>query len=194
MAETNNPAVNPAEEALLNGAAQPADAENNEESTNDFASIVRDLKRSANSKRYTCKVTNVLTKEFDTHIRVTFVVDKDLRAYDADGEETTSKNVFSSNFAISGVLKQDEELSWLAAAVADGVLPMNLIFNGATIEIVQESVDEGVPYANPFSSREPEITDHAMFINHVVGIKLGKTGSRFADKYADKLLDAAMGA
>lgn len=190
--ETTTPVANAAEEALLNEEVQSTNVENNEEQADDFASIVKELKRGANSKRYTRKVTNVLVSEKDTYTRVTFVVDKAVRAFDADGEETISKNVFASSISISGVLKQDEELSWLAAAVANGTLPMNLIFNGATIEIVQEYVAEGTSYANPFSQREPEVVDHDMFINHIVDIKLGKTGSRFADRYADKLLEAAL--
>lgn len=190
--ETTTPVANAAEEALLNEGTQAPQNESAEETTSNFAAIVRELKRAANSKRYTCKVTNVTTEDKGSYTRHTFVVDKDIRAYDADGEEATTHNVFTSNYAISGLVKQDEELAWLGNAIAEDRLPMNLIFTGATIEVVQEYVAAGTSYVNPFSSKKEESTfEHDVFINHIVGVKLGKTGSRFADKFADKLLDAA---
>lgn len=190
--ETTVPAGNPAEEALLNGESQAPEINGAEETTSNFASIVKALRRGANAKAYTCKVTNVLTSEEDNYVRHTFVVDKDIRAYDADGEETTTHNVFTTNYALSGLVKQTDELSWLGNAIAEAKLPMNLIFNGATIDIVQEFVPAGTPYVNPFSTKGEESTfDHSVFINHIIAVKLGKTGSRFADKYADKLFDAS---
>ena len=43
-------------------------------------------------------------------------------------------------YAIVGALKEDEELGWMANALLENPQALNLIFNGSTVDILQQEV------------------------------------------------------
>ena len=66
-----------------------------------------------------------------------------------------------------------------------------VLLSGATISVVQTNVNAGEEYHNPFTTKEDvEDTtfDHDTIINYIVGFQFGKTGEKFADILAVKMM------
>ena len=79
----------------------------------------------------------------------------------------------------------------MANTVVERPQIINLILNGGSIDIIQQEVKAGEPYHNPFTTKEePEDTifDHDTIVNYIVGVHLGKTGTKFADILAVKMM------
>lgn len=128
--------------------------------------------------------------------RISFTLDKPIDGYVADenGDFIEGKRnvIFTSTFALAGLIKESEELSWLANYIVEHPKNLALLFNGASITIVQQLVGEGEIYSNPFTTKEvpDEVTfEHNTIINHIIDIKLGKTGMKIADMLILKMLE-----
>lgn len=141
------------------------------------------------------RVKNVNFSEEDNYTRVSFTVDKPIpgNVLQEDGSYKigVTNTIFSSLYAIAGALKEDEELGWMANALLENPKALNLIFNGSTIDVLQQSVEAGEEYYNSFTTKDnalPQVFDHATFINNVIKFKLGKTGQRMADTLAVKMM------
>ena len=107
-------------------------------------------------------------------------------------KEGMTNTIFTSLYAIGGAFKEDEELGWMANTINKNPKILNLILNGANIDVIQQDIAAGEVFVNPFSTRTDatELTyDHDVIINHVVKFNLGKQGLKMADKLADKLMD-----
>ena len=157
-----------------------------------FKDVIKDL-IAGGAKRYNgLKIKNVKISEEENYTRVTLVVHPPIpgMVYDESIDQWVpgkTNNIFTSTYAIAGMLKEDDEKSWLADTLVDNTRAINLIMNGGTIDIIQQKVEAGVPYKNPFSTREdaPETTfANDIIINYVVKFEYGKTGEKFADKLA----------
>lgn len=141
------------------------------------------------------RIKNVKIEEEDNYTRVTFVVMPPLPCFRTNDEgevvATTTNNIFTSTFALAGMLKEDEEKSWLAESLSANPQAINLIMNGGTIDIIQQTVQAGEPYRNPFTTKDDveDITfENDTIVNHIIGFKYGKTGARFADTLAVKMM------
>lgn len=141
------------------------------------------------------RVKNVNFSEEDNYTRVSFTVDKPIPGNiiqdDGSYKIGVTNTIFSSLYGIAGALKEDEELGWMANALLENPKALNLIFNGAIIDVLQQSVEAGEEYYNPFTTKDnalPQVFDHATFINNVIKFKLGKTGQRMADTLAIKMM------
>lgn len=158
--------------------------------------IIKELMAKGCKRVNDVTVKNVLVEEFDNYVRATLVTREALDAYVSDDNGTTyykgkSNNLFSSTFAIAGAMKEDEELSWMANSIIEHPNVLNLILNGSKIDVIIEEVQKGVEYINPFTTKtnpEPTTFDNDTIVKYVVGIKLGKSGQKMADKLADKLM------
>ena len=162
-----------------------------------FKQILKDLMSTGNCRRYNdLKVKNVNISEEDNYTRVSFSVDRKIPGYvSKDNGETFSLGetnvIFSSTYALSGILKENEELSWMANALRENPKAINIIMNGGNIDVLQQNVKAGEPYHNPFTTKddvEDTAFDRDTIINYIVGCKLGKTGQKFADVMAVKLM------
>lgn len=168
-----------------------------------FEEVVKKLMSMSNCHRFNnlrIKNVNIKENEDNDSYRVVFTVIPKIPGYipviDANTGETKrvlgeTNLVYSSNFGLAGMLKEDEEKSWMANSVVEHPTVINLLFNGGSIDIIQHIVPAGEAYHNPFTTKEnPEdvVFDNETIINYVVGFKFGKTGERFADKLADKLM------
>ncbi len=101
--------------------------------------------------------------------------------------------VYSTNFAISGAFKNDENLAFIGNAAANSPGALVPVLAGSTIDIIQESVKAGTEYVNPFTTRDNPVStvfEHDTIINHIVGIKLGKVGEKMLDRILDKYAEA----
>lgn len=181
----------------LNAPAQveePQVEEPQVEQTNDstFNEIVKELKRKHGSpKKYIVK--NVNFEEFETYRRVSFTLRNEIPGYrqNADGDWIKSKTnvIFTSAYAIAGVLKENDELAWLGNIILNNPNAMNLLFSAAELSIIQQEIPANEDYVNPFSSNgEPTQKDYDWIVNHIVDIKLSKVGEKVYEKLMDKVL------
>lgn len=140
-------------------------------------------------------IKNVNFTEKDNYTMVSFTLKTPIRGYimDENGEYKLgmTNTLFTSLFAITGTLKEDEELGWMANALLESPQALNLILNGATVDIIQQDIPQGVEYYNPFSTKaevDAAVYDHDIIINHIIGFKLGKMGEKMSMRLADKLM------
>lgn len=170
---------------------------NVEETTNgklSYDKIIRKLITSGCKRINNIRVKNVNFTDKDNYTMVSFTIDKGIRGMVNENggfKEGITTTIFTSLYAIAGALKEDEEYGWLANALLENPKALNLIFNGSTIDVLQQEVVAGEAYYNPFSNNEnaiPQVFDHDTFINNVIKFKLGKTGQRMADTLAVKMM------
>jgi len=163
---------------------------------NRYENVIKGILANGGKRINGIRVKNVNVTEKDNYVMVSFTLGSEIRGFISDDNGATFKEgktvtLFTSLYAIAGAMKEDEDLSWMANALLQHPEALNLILNGATIDIVQQDVSQGVEYRNPFTTQqevEGNVYDHDVIINNVVKFKLGNTGLRFADKLADKLL------
>ena len=159
-----------------------------------FADVVKDLQKKC-GKIITRSVKNFNFEVLDNYTRLSFTLRESVKAYvnniDTDEYELGKSNViFSSAYAFAGMLKENDDLAFLANDVILNPKLLSLLTIAGTVDIIQQEVKEGEEYVNPFSaSGEPVVFEHDVIVNHIVGMKPGKTGLKFVDKYMDKLMD-----
>ena len=189
-------AVNKNENEVVNEVINESTNENLENQASDYQEVIKRLKNSGCRLLSGLTIKNVNFTEEDNYVRVSFTLNRPIRGFITKDngetwEEGVTNTVFTSLYGIAGALKEDEELSWMANTIVNSPKTLNLIFNGANINILQQDVVAGEEYTNPFSTRTdltPQVYDHDIIINHIIKFKLNKVGQRMADKLADKLL------
>jgi hypothetical protein len=189
--EVINEVTNEVAEEVINEVANEANVE-----VTGYQSIIKKLKSNGCKLLSGLMIKNVNYTEEDNYTRVSFILNRPIRGYVTDDNGETWKEgvtniVFTSLYGIVGALKEDEELSWMSNALLNNPKILNMIFCGATINILQQDVVAGEEYSNPFSTRNDaptQIYDHDIIINHIIKFKLNKTGEKMADKLADKLM------
>lgn len=142
------------------------------------------------------KVKNVNHTEQDNYDRITFSIDKGIKAMvrneDTEEYEAGLQNlVYSSTFAIAGAFKEDESLSWIANDIIKSPTVLNPLLNGGKIDIIQIFVPAGEEYSNPFTTREDaEVNTYEedRIFNHVIGFTIGTMGPKVLDKMLDKMM------
>lgn len=173
------------------------------EMTGNFSETIKKLMSLKNVHRFNnLRVKNVNLKENEDNdsVRVTFTIVQKVPGYvpvvNPETGETERKIaetniIYSSNFAIAAMLKEDDEKSWMANSIVEHPQVLNLLMNGGTIDVLQHIVPAGEPYHNPFTTKEhPEdvVFDNETIINYVIQFRFGRTGLNFANKLADKLM------
>lgn len=157
-----------------------------------FTEVVKSLKKKfGNPKK--CIVKNINFEEFETYRRVSFTLRNEVDGYrqDANGDWIKGKTniIFSSAYAVAGVLKENDELAWLGNVILSNPNCMNLLFSAAELSIIQQEIPAGEDYVNPFSSNDkPTSKDYDWVVNHIVDIKLSKVGQKVYDKLMDNIL------
>lgn len=142
------------------------------------------------------RIKNVNFTEKDNYTMISFTLSTPIRGFVSNDngvtyQEGMTNTLFTSLYAIVGAVKEDDELGWMANALLDNPQALNLIFNGSSIDILQQEIVAGEQFTNPFSTRNNAIVqvyDHDVIINHIIGFKLGKTGEKMAARFADKLM------
>lgn len=163
--------------------------------SNTYQDAIKNLILNGAKKLNNIRIKNVNFSEKDNYTMVSFTLSNPIRGYVSNDngnsyEEGMTNTIFTSLYAIVGALKEDDELSWMANALLENPKALNLIFNGSTIDIIQQDIPAGEEFINPFSTRmdpEVQVYDHNLIINHIIKFKLSKVGLRMADKLADKL-------
>lgn len=142
------------------------------------------------------RIKNVNFTEKDNYTMISFTLSTPIRGFVSNDngityQEGMTNTLFTSLYAIVGAIKEDDELGWMANALLDNPQALNLIFNGGSIDILQQEIVAGEQFTNPFSTRNDaavQVYDHDVIINHIIGFKLGKTGEKMAARFADKLM------
>lgn len=175
----------------------------NEMTESSVRDIIRNLIADGATRINRLKIKNVnYDKDYEdkNHIRVTITLDRKVPGYvsimDNNGnitgyEKGMTNLIYTSTFALAAVLKENEDFSWLANHIVDKPKALTLIFNGATIDVLQREFPKGTPVVNPFSTnsnKEWPIYDHDITVNDVINITLGKTGERMAMTLASNIL------
>ena len=125
-----------------------ATVESNETVNVSYQNIIKKLIASGCKRVNSVRIKNVNFTEKDNYTMVSFTLASPIRGFVSedggvtyqDGKTTT---LFTSLYAIVGALKEDEELGWMGNALLDNPKALNLIFNGATVDIIQQEVPAG---------------------------------------------------
>lgn len=140
------------------------------------------------------KVKNVTVTPMEEWVRLGLTLDKPVKAYqkqtDNSWKEGESNIVFVSAYTIAALLKECDETAFAANILLENPNSFSVILSRAIIDIVQEKVEEGTEYKNPFNTNSNTITEikHDTIINHVVKLKLSAFGLDKLDKLADKMM------
>jgi len=161
-----------------------------------YTNVVKKLIASGAKRINSVRVKNVNFTEKDNYTMVSFTLASSIKGFVTDDngasyKEGMTNTLFTSVYAIAGAIKEDENLGWMANTLLQKPEALNLIFNGATIDVLQQEVPQGTEYKNPFTTREDleaQVYDHDTIINNIIGFKLGSTGLKMADRLADKLM------
>lgn len=176
----------------------PEDEVQNNEQVNgvNYKNTIKKLVANGCKRINSVRIKNVNFTEKDDYTMISFTLDSNIVGYVSNDDGITyhkgeTNILFTSLFAITGAFKEDEELSWMANYLLKNPNIINLVLNGATVDILQQEISAGEEFVNPFTTKrdpEPRVYDHDIIINHVINFKLGKIGWKMADKLADKLL------
>lgn len=141
----------------------------------------------------TIKNVNI-TKEVN-YVRVSLTLDEEIDGYilnQQTGEYELGKTnvIFSSSYAISSILKDNDETAFAANYIVNNPNTLNVVLSRAKIDILQEHVSNGKEYVNPFTNNSNSVTfDHDTIINHIVDIKsISKIGFKAIDEIFNWLM------
>ena len=104
-------------------------------------------------------------------------------------EEGETNVIFVSLYSITSLLKDDDDAAFAANHLVEHPDAMSIVLSRASLNIIQETVEEGTEYKNPWStSAEATVFDHKTIITHVTDVKLSEFAIRELDRLADNLL------
>ena len=104
-------------------------------------------------------------------------------------EKGETKVIFVSLFSIISLLKDNDDAAFAANHLVEHPDAMSIVLSRASLNIIQETVEEGTEYKNPWStSAEATVFDHDTIINHIVELKLSDFAVRKLDSLANALL------
>lgn len=160
--------------------------------------IISAIMATGNAVRYrACLVKSCRVEEEDNYTRVSITLGNEVTGFlpDASGNYLPSEvtTVFTSGFALSACIKNNEDISWIAGIINENPNAIRVLLPGSKIDIIRQLVKTGEEYINPFTTKAnedivPSVFDHDTYITHIVGIELGKNGSKFADMLAMKVM------
>lgn len=130
----------------------------------------------------------------DEYVRLGITINQPVKGYIVQEDKTYVEGetnvIFVSAFSIASLLKDNDDAAFAANHLVKHSEAMGMILSRATITIVQESVEEGEEYKNPFANENADSTvfDHNTIINHITDIKLSDFGKKRLDRLADLML------
>ena len=139
-------------------------------------------------------VKNVTVTPQQEYTRLGLSLDKEVKGFRDNGdgtyEEAPVNVIFVSAFSVGSILKDNDEAAFAANHLMSHPDGLGIILSRAKIDIIQEDVEAGTEYRNPFASEDSKATvfDHNAVINHVVNIELSDFGKTRLDKLADKMM------
>lgn len=145
------------------------------------------IKNGGNTAKAT--VRNVNVTAFENYIRLALTLDKPIKGYVAQEDGTyklgETKIVFISLFSVTAIMKQKEDISFVANHLLSNPQACQVLLSNAKIDLVQQPVKAGETYVNPFSESGAEtVFEHDTIINHLVDFSLTDRANALIDKLA----------
>lgn len=155
--------------------------------------IINQLMKNGATMTKGLAVRSVNVAPQENYIRVSLGLDRPVKGYVADESgnysEGETRVIFISMFSIMAVLKEDENISFVANHILKHPEGLQVLLSGAKIDLLQEVVAEGQEYSNPWSENPtPSVMAHDTIINHVTDIRLTERAFNIIDKLALSLV------
>lgn len=156
--------------------------------------IIAELLKNGGVSNKNIKVKNVTITPQENYVRLGITLDKPVKGMVTkdDGvtyEEGETNIIFVSLYSVTALLKDDDDVAFAVNHLVKNPDSMSVVLSRATLDIIQEVVEAGTEYKNPWSeSAEPVVMDHKTIITHITDIKLSDFAIRRIDKLADALL------
>lgn len=156
--------------------------------------IIAELLKNGGKSVNDLKVKNVTVTRCENYVRLGITLDKPVAGMltkdnGVTYEEGETNVIFVSLYSITSLLKDDDNAAFAANHLVEYPDSMSIVLSRAKIDIIQETVEAGAEYRNPWSNNaEATVFDHKTIITHVVNITLSDFAIRKLDRLADSLL------
>lgn len=156
--------------------------------------IIAELLKNGGKSVKDLKVKNVTVTRCENYVRLGITLDKPVKGMvtkdnSVTYEEGETNVIFVSLYSITSLLKDDDDAAFAANHLVEHPDAMSIVLSRASLNIIQETVEPGTEYKNPWSTNaEAIVFDHRTIINHVTDVKLSEFAIRKLDRLADSLL------
>lgn len=156
--------------------------------------IIAELLKNGGKSVKDLKVKNVTVTPCENYVRLGITLDKPVAGMVTKDngvtyEEGETNVIFVSLYSITSLLKDDDNAAFAANHLVQCPNSMSIILSRATLNIIQETVEAGTEYKNPWSDNaEATVFDHKTIITHVIDLTLSEFAIRKLDRLADALL------
>lgn len=138
-------------------------------------------------------VKNVTVTPKENYIRLCLTLDKPVKGYNADDDGNytlgETKFIYVSLFSIAAILRDNEEASFAVNHIIKKPSSIEVLLNGARVDIIQQSVKAGEEFVNPWSENDTErVFDHDTLINHVINITFTQRSISLLGNLAESML------
>lgn len=156
--------------------------------------VVAEMMKNGAKEIKNVTIKNVTVTVLDSYTRLGLTLDKEVPGFrqNEEGEyvEGTTRVVFASAYSIGALLKDNDDAAFAANHLMKHPDALGMIMSRAKIDIVQQRVNAGEEYRNPFASEETEavVFDHDTIVNHIVSLDLSDFGKSRLERLADMML------
>ena len=156
--------------------------------------VIAELLKNGGTHVKDLKVKNVTVTRCENYVRLGITLDKPVKGMVTKDngvtyEEGETNVIFVSLYSITSLLKDDDDAAFAANHLVEHPDGMGIVLSRATLNIIQETVEAGTEYKNPWSTNaEATVFDHKTIITHVTDITLSDFAIRKLDRLADSLL------
>lgn len=156
--------------------------------------VIAELLKNGGKSVKDLKVKNVTVTRCESYVRLGITLDKPVTGMvtkdnSVTYEEGETNIIFVSLYSITSLLKDDDNAAFAANHLVEHPDSMSIILSRATLDIIQETVEAGTEYKNPWSNNaEATVFDHKTIITHVINVTLSDFAIRKLDRLADSLL------
>lgn len=156
--------------------------------------IIAELLKNGGKSVKDLKVKNVTVTHCENYVRLGITLDKPVMGMVTKDngvtyEEGETNIIFVSLYSITSLLKDNDDAAFAANHLVEHPEAMSIVLSRASLNIIQETVEAGTEYKNPWSTNaEATVFDHKTIITHVTDITLSDFAVRKLDRLADSLL------
>lgn len=156
--------------------------------------IIAELLKNGGVQVKGLKVKNVTVTRCENYVRLGITLDKPVKGMVTKDngvtyEEGETNVIFVSLYSITSLLKDNDDAAFAANHLVEHPEAMSIVLSRASLNIIQETVEAGTEYKNPWSTNaEATVFDHKTIITHVTDVTLSDFAVRKLDKLADSLL------
>lgn len=156
--------------------------------------IIAELLKNGGKSVKDLKVKNVTVTHCENYVRLGITLDKPVMGVVTKDngvtyEEGETNIIFVSLYSITSLLKDNDDAAFAANHLVEHPEAMSIVLSRASLNIIQETVEAGTEYKNPWSTNaEATVFDHKTIITHVTDVTLSDFAVRKLDRLADSLL------